>query len=271
MAGDFEFVVNSWRFGIDLAQLAHYSRVFFCREGEGPLFTLRVRVSIDELHIAHNECVLGIESRLCGPVSVRVLPLECDLLCALRSLDFFVVRPFCGMWSSLALILPHKPDTVFQGQLVQVDFCRLAFEHDTLWWACLRVFQHHCDRLLFIIDSYTLAVTEASANGRWLILIDLLKHDKLLSAWLHDLANFINIVCHTLNPEVDLGELEMNFNRFVDRAFAVRDEYTMTVRRIQRLDLAEGVRNRALNAFCYRLLKNLVSGFLAQDELTADA
>lgn len=175
------------------------------------------------------------------------------------------------MWSSLALVLPHEPDTVFQGQLVKVDFCGLAFEHDTLWWIRLRVSEHHCDRLLLIIDTYTLAVTEASANGRWLILIDLLKHDKLLSAWLHDLANFINIVCHTLNPEVDLSELEMNFNRFVDRSLAVRDEYTMTVRRIQRLDLAEGVRNRALNAFCYRLLKNLVSGFLAQDELTTDA
>ena len=88
---DFEFVVNSWRFSIDLAQLAHYARVFFCRESEGPLFTLRVRVSIDELHIAHNECVLGIEGRLCGPVPVRVLPLQCDLLCALRSLDFFAI------------------------------------------------------------------------------------------------------------------------------------------------------------------------------------
>ena len=142
------------------------------------------------------------------------------------------------MWSCLALILPHKPDTVFQGQLMKIDFRWLSFEHDTLWWICLHVSLNHGDHLLFVFDSYTLAVPEASANGCWLILIDLLKHDKLLSTRLHDLANFIDIVCHTFDPVVDLGEFEMNFNRFFDRAIAVRDEYTMVMRRVQRLDLA---------------------------------
>ena len=175
------------------------------------------------------------------------------------------------MWPSLALILPHKPDAVFQGQLVKVNFCWLAFEHDAFGRIRLRISLHHGDNLLLIFDSHTLAVAEASANGGCLFLIDLFKQDKLLSAWLHDLANFINIFCHTLDPKVDLGELEMNFNCFVNRTLAVRDEYAMVMWRVQRLDLTEGVRKRSLNALCYRLLKNLISRFLAQDELSADA
>ena len=95
------------------------------------------------------------------------------------------------MRSILSLVLPHEPNAVFQGQLVQVDLSRFALKHDLIRRIGSSFLEDFGDNLFFTLNNHTLAVSETCPDLGRLILINLFEHDEFLGTWLEDLANFV--------------------------------------------------------------------------------
>ena len=87
------------------------------------------------------------------------------------------------MGTYLALILPHKPDAVFQGQLVEISFCWLVFKDDWSWHVILGILKHLCDHLILGVYLFDNAVAELSFDAGTYSIIDFLKHDEFFCAW----------------------------------------------------------------------------------------
>ena len=154
------------------------------------------------------------------------------------------------MRSILSLVLPHEPNAVFQGQLVQVDLSRFALKHDLIRRIGSSFLEDFGDNLFFTLNNHTLAVSETCPDLGRLILINLFEHDEFLGTWLEDLANFVYTFILTWDPIVHFGEFEMNFNCFVKRAFSIGDKNAVVMRRVQCLNQAVSVWKLSFDALC---------------------
>ena len=154
-----------------------------------------------------------------------------------------------------ALVLPHEPNAVFQGQLVQINLSWLALEDNSIGRRGLRVLEHLLNDLFLGLDGYSKAVAEACADSRRLLLIDLLEHDELRLSRLQNLAYLLDTIWHALDAVVDFGELEEDLDGAFGRTLAVRNVHTVVVRQVERFDLAQSVGDGPLLPFSDRQLE----------------
>ena len=108
---------------------------------------------------------------------------------------------------SLALVLPHEPDAVFQGEILGIDISGLAFENKTVWLGGLCIFKHFGEDLIFSLKDNALRITDTNSHACVFVIANFFKHDELLGSGLDYFPDLIDLLFHPLDLVVDLVEL----------------------------------------------------------------
>lgn len=76
------------------------------------------------------------------------------------------------MWTYNALIFPHKPDAILQGQLVEIDLGWLLFEDDWRRHLPFGILKHLCNHLILSVYDFNNAIAELRPDASSLRIID---------------------------------------------------------------------------------------------------